>query len=75
LFFRVVDEIGEDVLVRVRTNWQVVATHVDRLDAESGQKFEISEEVVWCGRNGVKRAAVELWVSLSSGAISALTRS
>lgn len=65
MFVRVVDEVGDDVLVRVRTNWQVVATHVDRLDAGSGQKFEILEEVVWYGRNGVKRAAVELWVSLS----------
>lgn len=65
MFVRVVDEVDDDVLVRVRTNWQVVATHVDRLDARSGQKVEILEEVVWCGRNGVKRAAVELWVSLS----------
>lgn len=65
LFVRAVDEVDDDVLVRVRTNWQVIATHVDLLGAGSGQKFEILEEVVWCGRNGVKRAAAELWVSLS----------
>ena len=46
LFVRVVDEVDDDILVRVRTNWQVVATHVDQLGARSGQKFEILEEVV-----------------------------
>ena len=39
----------DDVLVRVRTNWKVVVTHVDWLDV--GQRFEILKEVVCCGRN------------------------
>jgi hypothetical protein len=33
LFVRVVDEVHNDVLVRVRANWEVVATHVDWLGA------------------------------------------
>jgi hypothetical protein len=33
LFVRVVDEVHNDVLVRVRANWEVVATDVDWFNA------------------------------------------
>ena len=29
MFVRVVDEVDDDVLVGMRTNWEVVATHVE----------------------------------------------